>query len=184
MVESAEFKDILNINHCNISSLSDSIITRNKWMHFPEISDYFAFIADIRLSARVQISFVAVWCIVNFFLHSGFFEKFFDHTLHIKEIACSVHTKCKVCSLIWKLCQRKCLWQIYFTDFIQTDCFISSVIVCCQRRKHTVQSRCTHDTVILAKRVTDRDHFTEITVLWNAKFIKLLRAFERICHSF
>ena len=73
------------------------------------------------------------------------------------------------------------LADIYFTDFIQTDCFISSVIVCCQRRKHTVQSRCTHDTVILAKRVTDRDHFTEITVLWNAKFIKHLRAFERIC---
>ena len=153
-------------------------------MYLTEIADYFAFIADVGLSARMQVCLIAVRCIVNFLLHAGFFEEFFYNTLHIKEITSSVHTKSKVCPFIRKLSQRKCLRQINFTDLIQTNTFVSSVVVCCQRRQHTMQCGRTHDTVIFTKRITDRNNFTKITVLRNAKFIKYLRAFERIRHSF
>ena len=183
MVESAEFKDILDIDDCDVSSLTDSIVICNDRMNFSEVTDYFAFVADVCLSARMQISLVAVRCVVDFFLHSGFFEEFFYNALHIKEVSCAVHSKSEVCSLIRKFCQRQCFWQIYFADLIQTNAFVSSVVVCCQRRKHAMQSCCTHDAVVLSKRVADRDRFAKVAILRNAKFVEYFRAFEGVGHS-
>ena len=52
MVESAEFKDILDIDDCDVSSLTDSIVICNDRMNFSEVTDYFAFVADVCLSAE------------------------------------------------------------------------------------------------------------------------------------
>ena len=127
--------------------------------------------------------FSAVWIVGNLFLHSDLLEELLAYTLHIEEIAVSVHSKCKHGTLIRKLCNRKGLRKIDISKLVKTNIFITSVIVCGKGCQHTVQCACTHDTVVLSKRIADGDDFTKITVLRNTKLVKYLRAFERIGHS-
>ena len=126
---------------------------------------------------------LAVRIVGNFFLHSDLLEELLAYTLHIEEIAVSIHSKCKHSTLIRKLCDRKGLRKINISKFVETNIFVTSVVVCGKGCQHTVQCACTHDAVVLSKRITDGDDFSKITVLRNAELVKYLRAFERIGHS-
>ena len=107
-------------------------------MDLSKVSYHFAIIDHVCLSSRMEVSLTTVRIVIYFVSHTDFLEEFFANTLHIKETTVSVHTKCEVHTLIRKFCQWQGMWTIYVTKLIETNIFISSVIVCSQRTEHTV----------------------------------------------
>ena len=138
MVEACKFKNRKDINHCHICLITNSISICNQRMNLSQIAYNLTIINHICLSSGMKVSLSAVWIIIYFISHSYFLKELFTYTFHVKEIAVSIHTKCKVHTLIRKFCKRKCFRTIYITKFIETYIFISSVIVRSQRTEHTV----------------------------------------------
>ena len=62
-------------------------------------------------------------------MHSGLIKELFHHALHGEEIAVSVHAQGKLHPLVGKLCQGQALGKIYIGQLVQTDIFISPVVV-------------------------------------------------------
>ena len=89
--------------------------------------------------------------IVNLlFVKADFIKKFLNHTLHGVEISLPVHPQGELHPLIRKLCQRKLLCHINISQLIETDIFISPIVVGCQRGQHPVQGGSPHNAEILS----------------------------------
>ena len=177
-VKICKFKNALDIDHCDICALPNSIIICNQRMNLSKVTYNGSLVYHIGLSSRMKKWFSACRIILHFLLHTDFFEELLTNALHVKEITGSVHSKCKHGSFIWKLGKWKCLRKIYISKLIKTNVFVSSVIVSCQRRKHSIQCTGTHNAVVLTKRIADGDHLTKYIIFWNSQFVKYLRALK------
>ena len=164
MIEACKLKNCKDIDNCHISFLTDSVSVSYQRMDFSKISDNFSVIDHVCLSSRMEVSLTTVWIIIYFISHSDFLKELFTNALHIKEITISIHTKSKMHTFIRKFCKWKRLRTIYITKLIETDIFISSVIICSKRTEHTVQSSCSHNTVIFSQRVADNNSLTKLAV--------------------
>ena len=165
VVEVCKLQNALNINHCNICTVADSVIVSNQRMNLSKVSHNSAFIDHVGLSSRMKERLLACRIIFHFLLHADLFKEFLANTLHVKEITVSVHSKCEHGSLIRQFCKRQSLWQINISKLVQANVFVSSVVVGCKGRKHSVQGAGTHDAVVLTKRIADGDHLAEHIIL-------------------
>ena len=147
-------------------------------MNLTKETDGLSIYHDICLTSRMKIRSVVLRCVSDQLADSQFIKYGLDNTFEIKEIAFSVHSKCKHGSFIWKLGKWKRLRKIYISKLIKTNVFVSSVIVSCQGRKHSIQCTGTHNAVVLTKRIADGDHLTKYIIFWNSQFIKYLRALK------